>query len=105
MADIKSLQNEYDSLMQRAKGAQDEAVRMRGKAAELSSGGNAGRAQNEASIAMNKDKEAMDYTQKANQVQSQIGKLQQEASSLQSQFNNLESTRQSITGGYNGPLL
>ncbi len=63
MTDIKSLHNEAAKLEQLASGAQQEAQSVRAKAAQQMAGGQNAQAQSNTSAALNKEREAVDYSE------------------------------------------
>lgn len=105
MANLRSLQSEADNLEQRAQGAQQEAQRIRADSAQQSAAGNPGQAQSLAGTAMNKEREAVDYSNKVQQKRAEMGSLQQKAQVLQNEINNKQRELADITGDTARPLF
>jgi hypothetical protein len=91
--------------MQKAHGAQAAASKLRANAANYTANGYPDKAESENHLAIKKDQEVIDYTNKAGQLQDQMTSLAHEVQTLQHQINDLQTRLAHLTGGYQGPLL
>ncbi len=98
MTTIASLQNELSTWNDKARAAADEAQKYRTSAANYSANGYADKTASETSAALDSDRQAADFSAKAQQISKQIQSLEQQAGQIEGQIRDLQSKLSAITG-------
>ena len=98
MTDINSLQNEAESLDQKARGASEAAQQKRVKAAQHTAAGQMPQAEAQANAAMMDDKKAADYSADAQQKRAEIADLQQKAQVIERELHDNQQQLRRIKG-------
>jgi FtsZ-binding cell division protein ZapB len=105
MTSIKSLQSEIDDYEKKVETAQREANHLRSSAANYTANGYPDKAESESNLAVTRDNEANDYTQKIAELQAQLQDLESQANDIRNRIADDQKRLNALTGDGLGSWL